>query len=843
MRSLLAALAAVSLMGLAWSQPPAGPVVNPRGVINAFSARPAPSAVSPGGILRIEGFNLGPPGGIRAPGAPLPLELGDPPVRVLINGKPAPLFAAYPDRILAQVPWDTQPGLATVLVRRGEATSRPARVMIVRLAPAIRTANERGFGEIAATVTGNVLHAWATGLGPTEPAAGDGEPGPADPLARPREPVRAFVAGLPAPVRATLSPERVGEFDLRIELPPGIRPGDVLTLAVGTASAPPVTIGRAAGLEVRWLAAQDAPQFQSFVAPSPTGAYAIASAARGADGCYPSYLFDFHRNRAGRIEACLTAAPNARTPVVPSADSPRLAALLGPPTGDGSSGISTKVIVFDATREEPLVVELSEAAIGLTAVAGGNFAAVLAGTPPRTLLLDGRTGEVREAPAAAGGLAAALIPTLGSDDLPHTLAVVGLPDRYFAAVLADDPDRPTRARLVVVDREGQPQGGRDFPEGWVPLVAPPRPQSGQGAQPVQLRRVLAWLDSIKQILYVLSSRTDDFRQAMILFSLERHEPVVVPLPQGWFAASCTPSLPVYNLELARKLVLPGTGAPEREIRDPCPATGFVMVDLEAERIEAVPLPGHGQLHVGASSGDVNDFIYGVNTDPSRRNVADTLFVLDGVTASVFRLDLPPGVTGFTGLTPLPFLNAIVALAMERTAGDAGFVYFDLENAEARLMPTPEGFAQVSLVGIFEATRKLVARGIKTGGTGSQYVIFDLTTGEATPASSAEVATWVGNVVRAALPGSPQQPSQPVPGQTSPGPPAQPGPDGGGQPAPGQQIPPGQLGTTQPGVGGLPAQPIQATPVLQQVTPASNGVSAVAYDREGRQTGVLLLRVP
>ncbi|MCS7315494.1 MAG: hypothetical protein RMI94_09695, partial [Bryobacterales bacterium] len=220
------ALSLFAATATAWSQPLAYPVVHPRGVVNAVSFRPAPSVVAPGGILRIEGFNLGPPEGIRASGTPLPVELGDPPIRVLVNGKAAPLFAAYPDRILAQVPWDTQPGMATVVVRRGEAASRPARVLVNRVAPALRTMNERGYGEVAGTIAANVLHARATGLGPTEPAVRDGDPGPAEPPARPRELIRAFVAGLPANVRAVLSPERVGEFDLRIELPPGTRPGD-----------------------------------------------------------------------------------------------------------------------------------------------------------------------------------------------------------------------------------------------------------------------------------------------------------------------------------------------------------------------------------------------------------------------------------------------------------------------------------------------------------------------------------------------------------------------------------------------------------------------------------------
>ena len=785
----------------AWCQAPSRPVVNPRGVINPVSAQPAPSAVAPGAILRIEGFNLGPPGGVEASGAPLPTQIGDPPILVLINGKPAPIFAAHPDRILVQVPWDTPPGLATVVVRRGEAESRPARVLVNRLEPALRTVGGGGYGEVAGSVSGNVLHALATGLGPTEPPVNDGEPGPADPPARPRDAVRAFVGGLPARVRAALSPQRVGDFDVRIELPPEARPGDTLTLQVGGRTAPPVTIGKADGVELLWLETPDAPRFQSIVSPGPNAFYAIASAARGEDGCYPSYLYDFRRAQASSIEMCLTAGPNARTPVVASTDSPRLAALIGPPEGDTSSGISSKVVIFDPTKPDPVLTELPEKAASLVAVTGGNFAAVLPGTPPRTLLIEGNSGEVREPPAAAGGQAVIRPPTLELEDLPHTLAITALPQQLFLALVADDADRPNRARLVVVDRDGNVQGGQDFPEGWLPLVAPPRPQTGGAIQQaVALRRVVVYFDALKQNVYVLSRRPDDSRHAMILFSVEEQSPRVLEFPESWFVPACTPTLRVFNLELSRRLVLAGGGAPVSEIKTPCPATGFILLDLDEARISAVALPGQGQFDLTATTGDVNDFIFGVNTDPSRRNLADRLFVLDGVTASAFGLDLPSEVTSFSAPTPLPALNAILARGTNRVAGDAGLVFFDLENAEARLLPTPEGFAQVSLVGILPATRKLIAHGIKTGGAGSQYLVYDLATGDLIFPPNPEGVTWVGNVVRAA-----NQPATPQPGSA-------------------------------------PAQPV-ATPVLQQASAASNAVTAVAYDAEGRQRGVLLLRVP
>ncbi len=842
----------------ALAQAPTAPVVNPRGVLNAFTRQPAPSAVAAGGILRIEGLNLSPPEGLKASETPLPTRLGDPPLEVLINGKPAPLFSARPDHILVQVPWDVPIGLATVVVRRGASESRPARVLINRLEPSLRTANDAGYGEVAGRLNGNVLTIPATGLGPPQPPVADGEPGPSDPPARPRDPVRAYVGGLPARVRATLSPERVGEFDVRIEIPPEAQPGDLITLLVGTRTANSVTFQKAASPEVRFLARpEDAPQFRSMVAAGLRGSYVIASGARGEDGCYPSYLFDFARQQVRKIDACLTAAnANARTPVVTAADSPRLAALLGPPLGEAPAPVSSRVMIFDPAKEEPLTVELPEPVANLTALAGGDFAVTVSGTPPRVLRINGETGEIVSPQAAGATGAAGIQPAAIQFELDgkqaRVLALTGLPQNLFLALIADDADRPTRARVVVVNREGETQGSRDFPEGWVPIVAPPRPQASGAAQPTaQLRRVVVQFDGVKQRLYVVARRTDDSRHGVVAFTAEDLSAKLIEFPEAWFVPTCSPTIPAFNLELARKLVLLGAGAPENEIKDPCPATGFLLLDLEEQQTAAVALPGQGQFDADpATTGDVNDFIYGANTDPARRNTADTLYVLDGVTASAFRLDLPTGVTSFANPMPLPMMNAVIALATNRMAGDAGFVYFDLENAEARLLPTPEGFAQVNFLSVFTATRKLIARGIKTGGTGSQYLIYDLATGDLLMPPNPERVAWVGNMVQPAAAqagGTQPSPGGAPPGQGTP----QPGQGGGTQPGQGGATnPPGQTGPIQPGQGGTtptpgqtPAAPAAAAVILQQANPRANTITAAALDGQGRQLGLLLVSVP
>jgi hypothetical protein len=168
-----------------------------------------------------------------------------------------------------------------------------------------------------------------------------------------------------------------------------------------------------------------------------------------------------------------------------------------------------------------------------------------------------------------------------------------------------------------------------------------------------------------------------------------------------------------------------------------------------------------------------------------------LFVFDGVTASAFRLDLPPEVSTFAQLTPVPQMSALLGLAANRVAGDAGIIQFDLEQGKARLLPTPEGFAAVQIVAVFPTTRKIVARGIRAGNTGAQYLIYDMMTGDLAMPPNPDGVAWVAQV-----------PLQ-------------------GPPQPGQ----------------MPVQP------LQRPNPKANAIAAVTYGEDRRQNGVILIRVP
>ncbi|MBI1897455.1 MAG: hypothetical protein HYS04_13170 [Acidobacteria bacterium] len=800
-------LALLSCLAALAQAPPTGPVVSPRGVINAFAQQPAPATVSPGGLLWITGLNLGPPDGLKGETGPWPTKLGD--YEVLLNGRPIPIGSISPGRMVAQVPWEAQLGAAQIVVRRGEASSRPARFS-VGPAPALRSAGGQGFGEAAALASGGFA---ASGLGATEPSVTTGAPGPADPPAVPRD-ARVYIGGLAANAAVSLSRERVGEFDINVEAPALATAGDLVTVVTRNRPANRLAWKRLSSPEVLFLPVPEgAGEIRALTTPDLSGAYVIATAARDEKGCYAAWLFDFMRRNTRALEDCFTIGNrNAATPFLATNESSALAALAGPPEGEPPEPVSSKVRVFAPDREDALAVDLPAAAVGLANGPAGNVYANLGGTPPALLAIDVGTGEITDVEPGAGGGglgpagagAGAILLNLQidlGDGLTHVLS----PPRQvapntLAVVVGDDADTPQKAKLAMVNLRGEVAASRDFPEGWMPLLAPAPPQRpGQpGRQPgpgqaAARFRVLSFVDQASRTLFVPGRNRDSSADSLVAFAAE--DSSALPLPEGWFFASCSPNLPFFNLELSRRLAFFAGRAAETEARNPCPAQGFLVLDLESKRLQAVALPGQGQANAAANFGDVSDFIYAANSDPSRRNTADTLYVLDGVTATSFRFDLPPEISSFAGVQPFPAMGILVATATAAGQGVAGFVIFDLERVETRVLPTPEGFATMQLLGIFPATRKLIARGVKPENAGTQYLIYDLLTGDLMMPPNPEGVVFAGPVQQQA---------------------------GGGQPG-------------QPGAG-PPA-------ILQRINPKANTITAVGFDGERKPAGVMVIRVP
>ncbi|MBL8232144.1 MAG: IPT/TIG domain-containing protein [Bryobacterales bacterium] len=809
------------LTAAAMAQPAMTPVIDPRGVVNAFTQQPAPSLVAPGGILWINGLNLGPAADLAAPEGALPTELGGTQVR--INNRPAPIYSVSTSKIAVQVPWETPGGLMQVVVQRNGVNSRPARVNIANPVPAVRTREDRGYGEPDAVVNGSRMTLRASGLGLTSPRLNTGEPAQGEP--RLVQPAAVHVGGVRVDADIRASEKRVGEFEISFDVPASALPGDIITVESQPRLANFVTWRSIRDAAVSFLPLPDGtPEIRGLQSSDLRGGFLLLSGARNDQGCYPSLVVDLRAQRSKAIGECLTSANrNAPTPAVLQQNGAAIAAFVGPPMSENpGQPVSSKVAVFHPEKTDAMPVDLPGAATALVGLDSDSFAAIIPGPPQQLLSINTSTGDVQPvqgapgiggvggaggAGGAPGGGIVAINPNLQidlGDGINKILSnPVNIGQQQILVVVGDDEDNPKKAKLAILNPQGAVTGSRDFPEGWVPLVMPRLPVgpglpgggpggggpggAGGGAQAaLQRLRVAFNFDGQTRTFHVVGMRADNSAHGMVSFG---NEVSAEPLPSGWFVASCAAQAQVLSIETARRLVLLGGRSAEREFRAQCTALSFQVFELDGRRFTSVELPGSGALNVQAGAADLNDFLLGQSP------AADVIFALDGVTLTPYRMDVPQGLVGFNQLQPVPALEIAVAAGRTRQAGDGGFIVFDLRNVEVRQLLLPDGIAQAQLMGVIPATRRLVARGTRTGNAGSQYLIYDLQTGEVFLPANPPGVTFVG--------GLPAQP--PTPGQ--------------------------------------PPQPQQPAPVLQRLNPKANTIEAVTFGADRRQNGVMLVRIP
>jgi hypothetical protein len=207
--------------------------------------------------------------------------------------------------------------------------------------PSVRALNDAGYGEAAATVSGEIATLTASGFGQDATAAG---------------PIVAHVGGLPAATEVTARDGRPGEFDVKVGLPAGWQSGDVISLRAGLRAANRTTVRKAARPEVNFVRLpSDAPELRTLAGSDLRGDYLVASGARDSAGCYPSYLFDSARNSMARIDSCLAGGNQGAiqgglqpdfSPVTAESEGAGLAALVGPAEGQAPAGVSSKVLLF-----------------------------------------------------------------------------------------------------------------------------------------------------------------------------------------------------------------------------------------------------------------------------------------------------------------------------------------------------------------------------------------------------------------------------------------------------------------------------------------------------------------
>ncbi len=235
-------------------------------------ASPTP-AISFGGVLNNADYRVGDQIGVGAIAAlfgefladaqafntqtTLPTTLGG--VRVLVNGRAAPLYFVSPGQINFQVPLETTGGEATIQVERNSVVGNRVSATIVPAAgrilvwPGLRygiIVNADGTLPLPAAITlgtyrskpvraGETLVIYSIGFGQTNPPVQTGVASPSNPLAQlsgvlvhfgPRS---LFGTSVVQPASfAGLSPGFVGLYQINVQVPEGVTPLEDLDLSI-----------------------------------------------------------------------------------------------------------------------------------------------------------------------------------------------------------------------------------------------------------------------------------------------------------------------------------------------------------------------------------------------------------------------------------------------------------------------------------------------------------------------------------------------------------------------------------------------------------------------------------
>jgi len=209
------------------------PIFSTAGIVNAASSA---AQLAPGMLFTIYGQNLSAQTELAAT-VPMPREMGGATVRV--NGILCPLHYVSPGQINAQMPYEVRPGLATVAINvQGVEFSQPIEVRV--LAPGVFTRDGALLTPFADGRPGDVLLAFATGIGAVRPPVPTGDaPAPGTPVANlpvPLNEIRVFLGDSPADVLfAGIPSGLVGVLQINWRIPQNT-PAGILPLVVRAGS-------------------------------------------------------------------------------------------------------------------------------------------------------------------------------------------------------------------------------------------------------------------------------------------------------------------------------------------------------------------------------------------------------------------------------------------------------------------------------------------------------------------------------------------------------------------------------------------------------------------------------
>lgn len=220
--------------------------------------------ISPGGITNGASFrNVSAPGMLssifgsllstrtdQAAALPLPYTLAG--TRITVNGVAAPFYYASPGQINFQIPYETQPGPATLRVDlelpAGQRESYFKSLSVVPVAPGIFAGANNTLVPFNSAARGGTIICFMTGDGVLEPALPNGQgPAPGTPieaLPKPKLPVKLTVGGVPATLLFVgVPPGLAGVTQINFTVAPSTPLGSQdVVVTVGDVASPPVKL-------------------------------------------------------------------------------------------------------------------------------------------------------------------------------------------------------------------------------------------------------------------------------------------------------------------------------------------------------------------------------------------------------------------------------------------------------------------------------------------------------------------------------------------------------------------------------------------------------------------------
>jgi uncharacterized protein (TIGR03437 family) len=208
--------------------------------------------IAPGGLISVYGTQLSPTN-MASSEIPLPTALAN--SCLSVNGLPVPILFVSPDQVNAQIPFQAI-GDVTLVLRTPGGQSNNFNLVIEPNAPSVFLGGAGPETNIPTVVrnddnelvtpshpihrkSNTALVIYLTGLGPTSPAVGTGQPGPTNPLAVTLTQPTVTLGGVNLPVIFSgLAPGLVGVDQINVSVPFDVPDGMSVPLVItqGTVS-------------------------------------------------------------------------------------------------------------------------------------------------------------------------------------------------------------------------------------------------------------------------------------------------------------------------------------------------------------------------------------------------------------------------------------------------------------------------------------------------------------------------------------------------------------------------------------------------------------------------------